>query len=99
MTDEERVAAVVKVLTDNGGAPGNSLHSWRCEYPERYGKCDCLEQTAAEIIAALDGQTSTSTSACDVCAQQVEWIDCPTGGWWAHLSHPSTTVHDAVVTR
>jgi len=46
-------AIVVRVLRAEGGDPGNSLHSWRCEYPDHYGKCDCLEQTADEILAAL----------------------------------------------
>jgi hypothetical protein len=50
----EALPVIVKVLTDEGGAPGNSLHSWRCEYPDRYGECDCLTQTAESILAALD---------------------------------------------
>jgi hypothetical protein len=49
----ETLPVIVKVLTDEGGAPGNSLHSWRCEYPDRYGECDCLTGTAESILAAL----------------------------------------------
>jgi hypothetical protein len=53
VASEEAVVAVVKVLLDEGGAPGHSLHSWRCEYPARYGLCTCLEQTAVLILEAL----------------------------------------------
>jgi hypothetical protein len=31
---------------------------------------------------------------CAVCAGPVGYIDCPTGGWWAHADHP-TDGHDA----
>lgn len=33
---------------------------------------------------------------CEVCRKEAEWIDCPTGGWWAHWEHPADD-HDAVV--
>lgn len=33
---------------------------------------------------------------CTVCHERVVWIDCPTGGWWAHDVHPSDD-HDAEV--
>ena len=36
----------------------------------------------------------TSTSACGICKGAVGWIDCPTGGWWAHAEHPADG-HDA----
>ena len=51
---DPRGQAVVKVLTEEGGAPGSSLHSWRCNYPDQYGPCTCLAVTAALILAALD---------------------------------------------
>lgn len=54
--DEATVATVVQVINEEGGEPGNGLHSWRCEYPDRYGKCDCVELTAQMILAALRGQ-------------------------------------------
>lgn len=31
---------------------------------------------------------------CGVCGHRVGWIDCPTGGWWAHEVHPDDD-HDA----
>lgn len=41
---------VAQVLLDEGGGPGSSLHSWRCEYPDRYGPCTCVADTA-DILA------------------------------------------------
>lgn len=34
------------------------------------------------------------TADCERCGGPVEWIDCPTGGWWAHRLHPADG-HDA----
>lgn len=31
---------------------------------------------------------------CGACGHRVGWIDCPTGGWWAHEVHPADD-HDA----
>lgn len=31
---------------------------------------------------------------CIKCNTPVRWIDCPTGGWWAHQDHPDDR-HDA----
>ena len=31
---------------------------------------------------------------CKVCDGQCHWIGCPTGGWWAHQTHPADH-HDA----
>lgn len=31
---------------------------------------------------------------CRSCGTGVQWIECPTGGWWAHLVHPPDD-HDA----
>lgn len=35
---------------------------------------------------------------CTACAGVIGWIECPTGGWWAHQDHP-TDHHDAVPAR
>jgi len=51
--DDGEVAIVAGELLAAGGAPGSSLHSWRCEYPERYGTCTCVRDLAASIVAAL----------------------------------------------
>lgn len=31
---------------------------------------------------------------CVTCGDAIRWIDCPTGGWWQHHTHPSDD-HDA----
>lgn len=48
-------------------------------------------QRLAATAAAADGP---STSVCGVCSGVVGWVDCPTGGWWAHETHPADE-HDA----
>lgn len=34
---------------------------------------------------------------CDTCHTRITWIECPTGGWWAHDLHPLDN-HDADTT-
>lgn len=46
------VEAAAKAMTDEGAAPGNSIHGWRCEYPDRYGPCDCVNEVARAALAA-----------------------------------------------
>lgn len=52
-TDELRERLRV-VLAENGvdEAPA-TLHSWRCEYPERYGKCDCIAELVTDLAAVV----------------------------------------------
>lgn len=41
------VDRIAEVLLRAGAAPGPyGLHGWRCEYPDRYGPCDCVQLTA-----------------------------------------------------
>jgi hypothetical protein len=54
MTGDPRVEAAAKALTAEGAAPGSSIHSWRCEYPDRYGECGCVHETAGIVLAAAD---------------------------------------------
>ena len=52
-TDDD-VTATVDTLIHNGGEPGSSLHSWRCEDKARYPEpCTCLNETALSILAAV----------------------------------------------
>lgn len=39
--------------------------------------------------------TDQSRTTCRTCVTPIAWIDCPTGGWWAHDEHPADE-HDAV---
>jgi hypothetical protein len=47
------VEIVERELNQNGASAGEGIHSWRCEYPEMYGACECVEETARDIITAL----------------------------------------------
>jgi hypothetical protein len=37
----------------------------------------------------------TELALCMTCESFIRWIDCPTGGWWAHEIHPADG-HDAI---
>lgn len=39
--------------------------------------------------------TTNPPTACRTCVTPINFIDCPTGGWWAHDTHPADG-HDAV---
>lgn len=52
MSERERVEALAKVLIEEGAGVGSSIHGWRCEYPDRYGPCACVDETAAAILAS-----------------------------------------------
>ena len=41
---------------------------------------------------------AASLSVCSVCGGAIGWIYAPTGGWWAHGTHPADE-HDAQPTR
>ncbi|WP_329387399.1 hypothetical protein OG625_30480 [Streptomyces sp. NBC_01351] len=41
-----------------------------------------------------DDQPAVETAHCLHCRGAIDWISCPTGGWWAHDSHPADH-HDA----
>lgn len=48
------VAAVAQALIEEGAGNGGTIHSWRCQYPDMYGPCSCVEQAAEAILDALD---------------------------------------------
>lgn len=47
-------------------------------------------------VAELEAQRAI-VATCDTCHGSIHWIECPTGGWWAHDTHPDDH-HDAVTT-
>jgi len=49
--------ALIDVMIGEGCAAGSSLHSWRCEYPDRYGPCDCVAELADAVLAHLKGES------------------------------------------
>lgn len=42
-------------LTDHPEEYGDGIHSWRCEHPDRYGRCDCFTLAVDEMMALLAG--------------------------------------------
>lgn len=56
------------------------------QYPTRDRKRVRLYFTA--------GHQADTRVLCFTCGTAIEWIDCPTGGWWAHDQHPADG-HDA----
>lgn len=58
MTSREDVALILQGwgLTDEPWEYGDGIHSWRCEYPDRYGKCECFANAVSDIMELLGGQ-------------------------------------------
>ena len=58
MTSERVVEAIERELlaaglSDKPDEYDSNIHSWRCEYPERYGPCDCLGELVRDLAEAL----------------------------------------------
>lgn len=49
-----------------------------------------------ELVPAADPPPTRGT--CGVCEGRAYWVECPTGGWWAHVRHPLDN-HDAEVEK
>ncbi len=48
-------ADLARALEANGitATAPDGMHSWRCEYPDRYGPCDCLAGLSMSDLAAV----------------------------------------------
>ncbi len=53
INDPATIEVIRTALENEGCKPGNSIHSWRCEHPDRYGECDCCTEVARAVLAAL----------------------------------------------
>lgn len=54
MAREEIAKAVSLALIANGiGSTTDEMHSWRCNYPERYGPCRCLAEAVTDVVEAV----------------------------------------------
>lgn len=40
-------------LSDKPWEFDSSIHSWRCEYPERYGACKCFQELVDDLVNAV----------------------------------------------
>jgi hypothetical protein len=53
------------------------------------------DRTAPRLLDAYRAEVLREAAPpCAVCETPIEWVDCPTGGWWAHHTHPEDG-HDA----
>lgn len=54
MSDELR-NKLVEIVNREGGEPGNSLHSWRCEDSERYpAPCTCVAEVVDDLLPIIE---------------------------------------------
>jgi hypothetical protein len=47
MRNRERLT---RILLEQDAGQGQSIHGWRCNYPDRYGPCDCVEQLVTALL-------------------------------------------------
>ena len=40
-------------ISDKPAEFDSSIHSWRCEYPDIYGACDCFGEMLRDLTAAV----------------------------------------------
>lgn len=40
-------------LSDRPDLYDSSIHSWRCEHPDRYGHCDCFAELVSDLAPLL----------------------------------------------
>ena len=54
VADARKRAAIRKTLVE-WGIEGNlgDVHGWRCQYPDIYGQCDCVDRLIVDLMAAL----------------------------------------------
>lgn len=52
--DREHIALVLRSLglTDEPDKYSDGIHSWRCEHPDRYGKCYCFEEAIDYVLTS-----------------------------------------------
>ena len=58
MTTRDEVRKVLEGLglTDRPDEYGDGIHGWRCEHPDRYGRCDCFEEAVTAVMTLIGGK-------------------------------------------
>ena len=46
------------------------------------------DSTACNKVIEDELRALAARRDCLTCGNKAQWIECPTGGWWAHLIHP-----------
>jgi hypothetical protein len=71
-------------LSDDPGQYDSNIHSWRCEYPDIYGPCSCLQNLIADIVACTDSHPTEGVRLVitrnEAGAVDIEAINGRTGG-------------------
>lgn len=49
-------------LTDRPDQYDSSIHSWRCEHPDRYGPCTCFAELVGELTAVCTSPAGSTSS-------------------------------------
>lgn len=52
-TESGALAVIREALIAEGAAPGASIHGWRCEHPDRFGPCACVDEVTHAVVKAL----------------------------------------------
>ncbi|MBF6187619.1 hypothetical protein [Nocardia farcinica] len=67
------------------------------ELEKRVAELEGERDKLARLLAAESARVATCDT-CDTCHGPIHWIECPTGGWWAHDTPAWDDHHDAVTT-
>lgn len=67
MTENDGIEAVLRGagLSDRPWEYDSSIHSWRCEHPDRYGECSCFAELVADLHEAVGRALLDYADACD----------------------------------
>ena len=57
--DRIRQALVAAGLSDRPDLYDSNIHSWRCEYPDQWGRCTCLDDLVEDLVAAANEPEET----------------------------------------
>ena len=52
--DRIRRALIEAGLSDRPDLYDSNIHSWRCEYPDRYGHCTCLDELVDDLVTVAN---------------------------------------------
>lgn len=60
LAEDVRGVLVGAGLTDRPEQFGDGIHGWRCEYPDRYGRCDCLTDLIDDLVRLVRERESVA---------------------------------------
>ena len=60
LAEDIRGVLVGAGLTDRPEQFGDGIHGWRCEYPDRYERCDCLADLIGDLVRLVRDRESAA---------------------------------------